>query len=175
MVVELGVVCAQYVVVWVCPQTSGGISQWGSQRSVGGPFAGILGQTAGYAFLQFSSPSFLSSSPPTPSHCDFFSEKQVPPAAACMARQTPTYHLHPPLLCQNVCTSPRPPLPLLPLLPLTQVATSSKIPSTYLRVHTWMDHLDAPVCCADVLIFCYANLISYKIEGERKKERLTPP
>lgn len=46
----------------------GGIFRWGvSQRSVGGPFARILGETAGYAFLQFSLPSFLSSPPPIPS------------------------------------------------------------------------------------------------------------
>lgn len=117
--------------------SSGGVSQ----RSVGGPFAGILGQTAGYTFLQFSSPSFLSSPPPTPSHCDFFSERETGPSSCSMHGQVDAYLSPSPSTPLPECLYQSAATPATVASPATHLGPQPPLrsnPPTFGYIHEWI-------------------------------------
>lgn len=93
----------------------------GSLRSMDRFFC-LPGQTAGHAFLQFSlSAYFPFLSLPLVTIVSLQRKQLTPPAAAHVARQTPTHHLHPPsYLLERLCW-----LPARPAAALSAITTSA--------------------------------------------------
>lgn len=89
--------------LWVCPQLCRGIFKWGGvSPEVYGQFACLPGSDnrrhfPSVLFVCLFSFPFL----PLVSKVSLQREKLVPPAAAQVARQNYTYHLHLHLLCQK--------------------------------------------------------------------------